>query len=115
MSDGPDMVRHLPFPFEGGRFPRELGAVVQRTVLTGDEPARQVVHAADGSWLVGDGIHDPNEPGASIATHLWHVIERNSSVADLADLPPGRAATRAAPGDAWVITEHTWADDEPPP
>ena len=46
---------------------------------------------------------------------MWHVIERNSSVADLADLPPGRAATRAAPGDAWVITEHTWADDEPPP
>jgi hypothetical protein len=34
------MFHRLPFPFAHGQFPRELGAVVQRTVLSGDEPAR---------------------------------------------------------------------------
>ena len=107
------MVQHLPFPFPDGRFPAELGAVVQRTVLDGDEPAREVVHTADGSWLVSDGVHDPNEPGAAVATHIWHAIERNSSIAQLATLPPGHVATRTDPGHGWVVAQHEWPDDQP--
>ena len=106
-----EMFQHLPFPFAHGRFPAELGAVVQRTVLDGDEPAREVIHAADGSWLVGDGVNDPNEPGAVVATHIWHAIERNSSLSELANLPPGHIAVRLGPGEPWVIDRHEWADD----
>jgi len=95
------MFQHLPFPFDGGVFPRQLGAVMQRTVLRGEEPAREVLHTQDGSWLVGDGVNDPNEPGACVASHIWHAIERNSSMAELADLPPGHMATRSGPGHAW--------------
>jgi hypothetical protein len=109
------MFRHLPFPFDGNEFPSQLGAVVQRTVLSGEQPAREVTHTADGDWLVGDGISDPNAPDAAIATHIWHVIERNSSVAKLAGLAPGHIATRTAPGEPWIVERHTFGDDEPTP
>ena len=75
-----EMFRELPFPYPGGVFPKQLGAVVQKTVLSGEEPARLVIHTQDNSWLVGDGINDPNEPGACVATHIWHVIEKDRSV-----------------------------------
>jgi hypothetical protein len=99
-----EMFRDRPWPFEGGAFPKDLGAVVQQTVLDGSKPARLVVHTEGGGWAIGDGLNDPNLPGASIATHIWHAIERNSSVASLAGLPPGHEANRSEPGDPWVRT-----------
>lgn len=103
MNDGHEMFQHLPFPFEDGQFPSALGAVVQKTVLSGQRPAREVIHAPDGSWLVGDGVNDPNLPGASIATHIAHAIQRNSSIASLAQMPPGHVAQRPGPGESWTI------------
>lgn len=106
-----EMFQRLPFPFADGRFPDTLGAVVQRTVLTGELPALEVVHAPDGSWLVGDGVHDPNLPGACVATHIAHAIATNSSVADLATMPPGHLARRDRPGQPWTITVlESWDD-----
>ena len=105
------MFRHLPFPFENGEFPSSLGAVIQRTVLNGDEPAREVIHADDGSWLVGDGVNDTNVPGAIVASHMRHAVERNSSIAELAGMPPGHIATRSGPGSPWVIERHVWPDE----
>jgi hypothetical protein len=107
-----EVFRNLPFPFDGDTFPANLGAVVQRTVLEGVEPAREVIHATDGSWLVGDGVNDPNEPGAVVVTHMSHVVERNSSVAQLANLLLGQIARRARPGDDWVREPHVWCPDE---
>ena len=104
MSDAGEMVRTLPWPFPDDRFPAALGAVVQRTVLEGVEPARVVGHTVDGSWYVGDGRNDPNEPGASVATHLRHAIDRNSSIGRLAGLPPGHEARRPGPDDPWMVT-----------
>lgn len=105
-----EMVRRVPFPFEDGRFPAELGAVVQRTVLSGAEPARVVIHDSEGDWAVGDGVNDPNVPGALLATHIRHVVERNSSVAALASMPPGHIATRVDPGSPWSIEPHAWEE-----
>jgi hypothetical protein len=79
-QDRREMFQHLPFPFDADEFRAALGAVIQRTVLEGSEPAREVIHTPDGSWLVGDGINDPNQPGASVDTHIRHAIARNSSV-----------------------------------
>jgi len=111
-SDPREMFRSLPWPFEGDRFPAQLGAVVQRTVADGAEPAREVIHAPDGSWAIADGVNDPNLPGAAIATHISHVIARNSSLATLASMPPGHIAQRSGPGDPWrVFLLEGWDDD----
>jgi len=106
MADQPrEIRRRVPFPFEGDEFPADLGAVVQVTVLDGSEPARVVGHTDEGAWYVGDGVHDPNAPGAVVATHLWHVVERNSSLRRLATLAPGQRAERVGPGSPWVVVE----------
>src|SRR5262249_40887181 len=101
MSD--EMFRELPWPFAGSRFPANLGAVVQRTVLSGQLPALVVGHDRQNGWYIGDGVNDPNEAGACVATHNWHAIEHNSSIATLASLPLGHEATRTGPDDTWSI------------
>ena len=111
MDQESEVFRSLPFPFEGGVFPAQLGALVQVTVLDGVEPAREVVHAEDGSWMVGDGVNDPNEPGAVAVTHMSHAVERNSSIAGLATMPAGHMATRSGPGAEWVVRRHDWPDE----
>ncbi|WP_395690682.1 hypothetical protein [Nocardioides sp.] len=107
-----EIFQRLPFPYEGGRFPANLGALVQRTVLTGELPAREVVHTSDGSWAIGDGVNDPNLPGASVISHISHVVTMNSSVAALATMPPGHIAEREAAGGPWEIKVLLgWGDD----
>jgi hypothetical protein len=113
MLDSREMFQHLPFPFPDGVCPSQLGAVVQRTVLRGDEPAREVIHTADGSWLISDGVNDPNQPGAVVATHISHAIKHSSSIASLADMPPGQITTRRGPGQPWIVDQHHWPEDKP--
>jgi hypothetical protein len=110
--DPREMFQHLPFPFDRDEFPELLGAVIQRTVLDGSEPAREVIHAPDGSWLIGDGVNDPNLPGASVATHVWHAIDRNSSLRSLASMTPGHIARRDGPGREWqTLPLEGWQDE----
>jgi hypothetical protein len=105
-----EMHRYVPFPFEGDRFPSNLGAVVQHSVLNGDEPARLVIHTRDNSWLVGDGRNDPNVPGAVIATHILHVVEVDPMFAALATLPIGQVAERENANDPWRFRPMTDED-----
>jgi hypothetical protein len=111
VSDASEMFRSRPWPFPDGRFPADLGAVVQRSVLDGTMPALLIVHTADNAWLIGDGVNDPNEPDAVIATHIWHAIEHNSFLATLAGLPPGKEARRATPSEPWVISDFEFAPE----
>jgi hypothetical protein len=90
--------------FPNDEFPAQLGAVVMKAVLDGGRPALHVAHFPDGEWAIGDG-EDPNVPCSCIATHIWHAIERNSSIRALASMPPGRAAHREAPGSPWIVSE----------
>jgi hypothetical protein len=109
---GCEVVTNLSFPFPDSEFPAELGAIVQRTLADGEEPARVVIHDADNEWLVGDGVNDPNEPDACVLVHMAHVVERNSSIAALASLPLGYQALRDGPGKPWEISPHVYDDDE---
>jgi hypothetical protein len=102
-SDSQEIRQHLPFPFEGGCFPKNLGAVVQGTVLSGDIPARQVVHTPDGFWLIGDGVSDSSLPGACMVSQISHAVQWNSSIAALATMGPGHIAERSDPGHPWQI------------
>lgn len=102
-SDAREIRQHLPFPFQDGQFPNNLGAVVQGTVLSGDVPARAVVHTSDGSWLIGDGVSNPDLPGASVISHISHAVQWNSAIAELATMGPGHIAERSDPGMPWQI------------
>lgn len=102
-ADSREMFRFIPWPFPDDAFPSSLGAVIQRTVLDGVMPALVVAHLPDRDWAIGDGVDDPNLPGASIATHIWHAIRQNNSIEALATLPPGHEARRRSIGDPWVI------------
>jgi hypothetical protein len=106
-----EVFRYVEFPFADGRFPDHLGAVVQRTVVTGQEPAREVVHTEDNSWQVADGVNDPNLPGAVIVEGMAHVAAEDPSVAELASLPLGHIAQRAEKDQPWIIGVHEWPTD----
>jgi hypothetical protein len=106
-----EVFRDLPFPYPDAKFPADQGAVVQTTVGTGERPALYVAHTPDNDWLVGDGISDPNEPGACVVMGIWHVIEHNSSVATLADLPIGWHAHRSDPRTTWRRSPFLYAED----
>jgi len=54
------MIRYMPFPFPDGRFPPELWAVIQRTVLEGHEPAREVIHDEENNWVVASSLGRPH-------------------------------------------------------
>ncbi|MFE7772873.1 hypothetical protein ACFU5O_03040 [Streptomyces sp. NPDC057445] len=101
----------VSWPFENGTFPVELLAIVQRTVSEGQFPALTVIHDDEGDWLVSDDLHDPNAHGASTVQHLLHVLELDSSLAQLAALPPGHVAWRANAEDPWIISEWAYADE----
>lgn len=105
------MFRQVEFPFPEGRFPDHLGAVVQRTVLTGQQPARIVIHDEANDWLVGDGVNDPNLPGASVIACIAHVVDTDPSVASLSTLPIGHVAERGDPETPWTITVRDWPDE----
>lgn len=110
-ADPREMFRRVPFPFPEGLFPSQLGVVVQRTVADGDEPAREVIHTEDNSWLVGDGIWDPNLPGAATVLHMHHLLEADPTLYELASLPLGHVATRDGRQGAWAIARHEWPDE----
>ena len=109
-ADPREMFEVLPWPFPDGRFPASLGAVIMRTVLEGRLPALQVVHTPDNGWAIGDGVNDPNEPGACVATHIRHVLGSDPTLEELARLPPGTEAKREDVGSAWQIIPFEWTD-----
>jgi hypothetical protein len=118
LRDTPSMLhevfRHLAFPLGHGRFPHNLGAVVQRTVLNGQEPARIVIHDEDNDWLIDDGVNDPNVPGASVVACIAHVADQDPSVAELVTLPVGHIAERDERHLPWTISTHQWPDEQTP-
>lgn len=94
-----------PWPFPDGRFPQQLGAAVMVSVLEGSAPALQVVHFIDGTWGVADGVTIPDDHSL-VATHLWHILDSDPTLHQLASLPPGYQADRDSLSDAWVRSVH---------
>ncbi|WP_371660974.1 hypothetical protein [Streptomyces sp. NBC_00280] len=106
------MQPDIAWPFPSGAFPSELLAIVQRTVADGKFPALMVIHDDEDDWLLCDSIHDPNADGASIVTHMDHVLARDSSLADLAGMPPGHVAERSSAQTPWEISPWMYASEE---
>ena len=107
---GGEIVRDVPWPFPGDAFPPQLGAVVLKTVLSGQLPALVVIHDHENDWLIGDGVNDPNEDGACVIAHVSHVADADHSLAGLADLPVGWQAKRSGPNMPWDRSRHQYDD-----
>ncbi|GIE92295.1 hypothetical protein [Actinoplanes regularis] len=102
-SGNHEVFRERPFPFPGDRFPDDLGAVIQLTVSNGVEPAREVIHTSDNSWMVGDCVNDPNEPGAVQVACMGHLVDLDASVDQVASLPLGHVAFREDAQSPWKV------------
>ena len=108
--DSGEVHRVVAWPFEDGRFPSHLGAVVMRTVLIGERPALLVTHFPEGDWGVADGVGDPNEPEACVISHIRHVVDGDASLEELASMAPGMVAERSAAGEPWVVSAFSWPE-----
>jgi hypothetical protein len=107
-----EVFRSVPFPFTDGKFPHNLGAVVQRTVADGALPALTVIHDTDGDWSVLDGVNDPNLPDACGVFAIAHLAEADPAVAETATLAPGFAAYRETPDEPWFIEPFDYDEEE---
>ncbi len=84
---------------------------VSKAILQDKEWITYVTHdLSDGAWqIVGEtGIESE---GPELAC-LHHMIEKDPTLAELADLPRGWYAERSTPGEAWERFEHAPETDE---
>lgn len=86
-------VIHWPFDIPS------LAVITLSRITDGSHSILYVVHDEDGDWQFLDGA-DVTEEDAAMAS-IKNVIDRDPTIRELADLPPGWAAERDAVGDAW--------------
>jgi hypothetical protein len=87
-------------------------AFLSKTVSRGEEQVTFVSHDRDdGAWqFLGDSMSDGGGP---VLVCLHHPIDADPTLQELADLPVGWVAERAAVGEPWVRSEHPpYADEE---
>jgi hypothetical protein len=80
--------------------PPNVAAITTRQIVHGGEPIRLVSHDADdGSWqfLTGGSF----EVADGMVVSLRSMVERDPSLAELADLPLGWQAWRQRRGSPW--------------
>jgi Domain of unknown function (DUF4262) len=89
--------------------PPHTRVYLSQAVHTGTEPVTYVSHdTEDGAWqFLGDSMADGGGPSPSC---FHHPIDRDPSLAELADLPLGWYAERCEVGQPWVRKKHR-ADD----
>ncbi len=76
-------------------------------------PILLVTHDEDGSWQVLCGT--TNDPQDGVVVCLGCVLQRDRSIATLADLPPGWVAWREAATEPWQREPHGPEETDPAP
>jgi len=78
--------------------------ITTRQVMEQGWPILLVSHDADEprGWQFVNGQGDTDDRASGIPVHIEHVIERDPSVVELADLPEGWRARRDSEGSPWV-------------
>ena len=89
--------------------PPHAQALLSETVHKGTEAVTYVSHdAGDGAWqFLGDSMSDGGGP---VLSCLHHPIDRDPSIAELADLPLGWYAERSQIGEPWTRKQHSIND-----
>src|SRR5271157_1883643 len=89
-------------------------ALTLERILRGDSSLVLVTHdAEDGGWQFLDGEHVFEEDGATVL--LGEMVQFDPSLLELADLPAGWYAWRAAPGQRWQRAQGEPSDTTDPP
>lgn len=79
-------------------------------VLEGSLPVLEVYHDHDGDWQFMCGTTSESADAKIVC--LGCMVERDSSLMQLADLPDGWLAYRKSPADPWVREEYADSDAE---
>lgn len=87
------------------RDPPHTRVFLSETVHNGTEPVTYVSHdTEDGAWqFLGDSMSDGGGP---VISCFHHPIDRDPTLAELADLPLGWYAERDGVGEPWVRKKH---------
>ncbi len=97
-----------PWPFDQ---PRNCATVTMRQVIDGSDSILLVSHNADDhGWQFIGSTGASMEHAMLVA--LEEVVDLDPTVIELADLPPGWEAIRAAVGEPWARRESPPIPDE---
>jgi len=78
----------------------DIAVVTVGQVLRGGKPILYVTHDEDDGWqfLTGEAV----DPADAMVVSLREIVERDASIAMLADLPPGWCAKRDHTMSEWA-------------
>ena len=93
------------------REPVETGTFTTKQVLEAGYPILEVYHDPDGDWQFLCGTTTEYEDLKLVC--LGCMVERDSGLLGLADLPPGWCAVRDSAEDPWVREPYEPSEDEP--
>ena len=79
--------------------PQNLAVITTKQVILENHPILYAFHHEDGDWQFHTG-EDLNEENATVVG-LREIVNRDSSISDLANLPTGWIATRKSQNDDW--------------
>jgi len=85
------------------REPKSTVVFTTKRVIYRRFPVLQVVHDEDGTWRFLDGVPVNREDAALVS--LEYLVNVDPGLKELADLPAGWRASRAAMGQAWENTK----------
>jgi hypothetical protein len=78
----------------------ELGVFSSRLVMDGRKPILLVFHEEDGDWQFLSSYEEHEDE--IVLLHLGHVLDWDSTLRALEDLPGGWKAWRESVADEWV-------------
>ena len=89
---------------------QNVTCITCRAVVAGD-PVLVVTHYEDDhSWAFLDGR--AYDPSTALVVAMSTVVNAHPELDEIASLPPGWTATRAAVGQPWIKQQDAWEADE---
>jgi hypothetical protein len=93
------MTQHWPFD-----QPRNCAVITLRDIVFDGAPILHVMHDSDDNGWQFLGLEDADPEKAAVVC-LEEIVQLDSSVLALADMPPGWHAWRASTSEPWVRAE----------
>lgn len=83
-----------------------VACITCQSVIDGRPVLIATHYKDDDSWAFMDGA--PTDMAAALVVAMSEFIERHSDLDEIASLPPGWSATRAAVGQPWTKQQDDW-------